>query len=375
MMKIYMDNAATTRVTEPVFEAMKPYFCESFGNASSIHGYGREAKKALENARRQTAQALDCLPEEVFFTSCGSESDNWALKSTLRPGDHLITTKIEHHAILHTAEALEKQGVSVTFLPVDGCGRVSSDSVRNAIRPETKLISVMAVNNEIGTIEPVREISELARSEGILFHTDAVQAVGNIPVSAHDFDMLSLSGHKFHAPKGIGVLYVKKGLALPPFIDGGAQERRRRAGTENIAFIAGLGRAIEIACGSIAEKQAYVSSLTNRLLTGLTSAIPGVTLNGPEEGRIAGTLNLSFKDVGGEALLLNLDLKGIAVSAGSACTAGSPEPSHVLSALGKGDEIVKSAVRFSLCEENTPEEVETVIAETASIVEKIRAMR
>lgn len=380
MKRIYMDNAATTRVTEPVFEAMRPYFCEIFGNPSSVHAFGREARKAVEQARRQVAAALGAQAGEIYFTGSGTEADNWALRGAAYAqkarGRHIITTQIEHHAVLHAAEQLEKEGFEVTYLPVDEDGVVSLEALEKALRPDTTLVSIMAANNEIGAIQPIREAAKLARAHGALFHTDAVQAIGCVPidVKADGIDLLSLSGHKFHAPKGVGALYIRSGVKLQRLIYGGAQEKTQRGGTENVASIVGMGKAIELAMESMESRNAYVSGLRDRLIEGILRRIPETRLNGHRTRRLSGNVNVSIRYIEGEALLLSLDMKGIAGSSGSACTSGSLDPSHVLLAIGLPHEIAHGSLRLSLSEENTTEEVDYTIDALVEIVERLRAM-
>ena len=380
MKRIYMDNAATTRVTEPVFEAMRPYFCEIFGNPSSVHAFGREARKAVEQARRQVAAALGAQVGEIYFTGSGTEADNWALRGAAYAqkarGRHIITTQIEHHAVLHAAEQLEKEGFEVTYLPVDGDGVVSLEALEKALRPDTTLVSIMAANNEIGAIQPIREAAKLAKAHGALFHTDAVQAIGCVPidVKADGIDLLSLSGHKFHAPKGVGALYIRSGVKLQRLIYGGAQEKTQRGGTENVASIVGMGKAIELAMESMESRNAYVSGLRDRLIEGILRRIPETRLNGHRTRRLSGNVNVSIRYIEGEALLLSLDMKGIAGSSGSACTSGSLDPSHVLLAIGLPHEIAHGSLRLSLSEENTAEEVDYTIDALVEIVERLRAM-
>ena len=375
-----MDNAATTRVTEPVFEAMRPYFGELYGNPMSVHSFGREARKGVENARRQVAAALGAEPSEIYFTGCGTESDNWAIRgaayANARKGRHIITTAIEHHAVLHTCEQLEREGFNVTYLPVDEFGAVRMDALKDAIRPDTTLISVMAANNEIGTIQPIEAIAKIAHERGILFHTDAVQAIGSIPfdVKAMGIDLLSLSGHKFHAPKGVGALYIRNGLRLQRLIQGGAQERTQRGGTENVASIVGMGEAIERAAKNLDRHNAQLSAVRDRLIDRILSEIPFTRLNGHRTERLPGNCNISFRFIEGESLLLALDLKGIAASSGSACTSGSLDPSHVLLAIGLPHEIAHGSLRLSLSEENTIEEADRVVDALKEIVERLRAM-
>lgn len=380
MKRIYMDNAATTRVTEPVFEAMRPYFCEIFGNPSSVHAFGREARKAVEQARRQVAAALGAQVGEIYFTGSGTEADNWALRGAAYAqkarGRHIITTQIEHHAVLHAAEQLEKEGFEVTYLPVDEDGVVSLEALEKALRPDTTLVSIMAANNEIGAIQPIREAAKLAKAHGALFHTDAVQAIGCVPidVKADGIDLLSLSGHKFHAPKGVGALYIRSGVKLQRLIYGGAQEKTQRGGTENVASIVGMGKAIELAMESMESRNAYVSGLRDRLIEGILRRIPETRLNGHRTQRLSGNVNVSIRYIEGEALLLSLDMKGIAGSSGSACTSGSLDPSHVLLAIGLPHEIAHGSLRLSLSEENTAEEVDYTIDALVEIVERLRAM-
>ena len=367
-------------MTEPVFEAMRPYFGEIYGNPMSVHSFGREARKGVEEARRQVAAALNAEPSEIYFTGCGTESDNWAIRgaayANLRKGKHLITTQIEHHAVLHTCEQLEREGFNVTYLPVDEFGVVRMDALKAAIRPDTTLISVMAANNEIGTIQPIEEIAKLAKERGILFHTDAVQAIGSLPfdVKAMGIDLLSLSGHKFHAPKGVGALYIRNGVRLQRLIQGGAQERTQRAGTENVASIVGLGKAIELAAGNIDRHNAQLAAVRDRLIDRILAEIPYTRLNGHRTQRLPGNCNISFRFIEGESLLLALDLKGIAGSSGSACTSGSLDPSHVLLAIGLPHEIAHGSLRLSLSEENTIEQADRVVDALKEIVARLRSM-
>ena len=380
MNRIYMDNAATTRVTEPVFEAMRPYFCETFGNPSSVHAFGRDARRAVEEARRQVAAALGCEAREVYFTGCGTESDNWAIKGCAYAAKNgrktIVSTTIEHHAVLHTLEQLEKEGFTVIYVPVDEEGIVKMDEMKKAITEDTLLVTVMAANNEIGTIQPIEEIAALAHEKGAIFHTDAVQAIGSMRFNVKDMgiDMLSLSGHKFHAPKGVGVLYIKNGLRIRPLIAGGAQERTQRAGTENLASIVALGKAITLANENIESHNAKLAEMRDALIEKILSRIPETRLNGHKEKRLPGNVNVSISYIEGEALLLSLDLKGIAASSGSACTSGSLDPSHVLLAIGLPHEIAHGSLRLSLSEENTMEEVEYVITTLKEIVDRLRAM-
>ena len=380
MNRIYMDNAATTAVAPQVLEAMLPYFTEVYGNPSSIHGTGRDARHVVDAARRQVANAIGALPQEIYFTAGGSESDNWAIKGAAfarqAKGNHIITSAIEHHAVLHTCQWLEKRGFEVTYLPVDEFGRVSVQDVENAITDKTILISIMAANNEIGTLQPIAEIGKLAKEKKILFHTDAVQAVGAIPIDVNELnvDMLSMSAHKFHGPKGIGALYIRKGVRVDGFMHGGAQERGQRAGTENLPGIVGMGKAIELATANLAENAARETRLRDRLIDGIMAAIPDIRLNGHRTERLPNNVNISFRYVEGEALLLRLDLAGIAGSSGSACTSGSLDPSHVLLAIGLPHEIAHGSLRLSLGTETTDEEVDYVLEKLPEIVSILRAM-
>ena len=376
---IYLDNAATTKTAPEVVEAMLPYFSEFYGNPSSIYSLAGESKKAIDQARETIAGALGAQPEEIYFTAGGTESDNWALKATAeyyrKKGNHIITTKIEHHAVLHSCQQLEKQGFEVTYLDVDENGLVSVEDVKNAIRPDTVLISIMAANNEIGTIEPIREIGKVAHEAGVLFHTDAVQAVGAVPIDVNDWnvDMLSLSGHKFHAPKGIGALYIRKGVKISNLIFGGAQERGRRAGTENVASIIGLGRAMEIACADIPAKIAKVTPLRNRIIDELLT-LPLSRLNGDREKRLPGNASFCFEGVEGESLLLLLDFQGISGSSGSACTSGSLDPSHVLLSIGLPHEIAHGSLRLTLDENHTVEDVDYILEKLPPVIDRLREM-
>ncbi len=379
-MKVYMDNGATTRVTEPVYAAMQPYFCEIFGNPSSVHGFGREARKAVEAARAQVAKAIGAEPREIYFTGCGTESDNWALRgaayANAKKGRHIITTNIEHHAVLHTCRQLEKEGFEVTYLPVDSYGLVTPEQLEAAMRPDTVLVSVMYANNEVGTIEPIPELAAVAKRHGALFHTDAVQAVGHveIDVKAQNIDMLSLSGHKFHAPKGIGALYVRHGVRLQRLMEGGAQERGQRPGTENLAGIVGLGKAIELATGDIPARAAKMAAIRDHMIERIMNEIPHVQLNGHPTRRMCGNVNVSFYFIESESVLLHLDLRGVAASSGSACTSGSLDPSHVLLAIGVSHEHANGSIRLSLSDENTMEEADYVVDCLVETVAKLRAM-
>ena len=378
---IYMDNAATTAVRKEVLDEMLPYFTQHYGNPSSIHSVGRDAKRAVENARKQVAAAIGAQPQEIYFTAGGSESDNWALRSATemlqKKGKHIITSAIEHHAVLHTCEYMEKKlGYRVTYIPVYEFGRVSAADVKAAIAEDTVLISIMAANNEIGTLQPIAEIGTIAKEAGVLFHTDAVQAVGAIPVdvNAWNVDLLSLSAHKFHGPKGVGVLYIRKGVRMSNLIYGGAQERNLRAGTENLASIVGLGKAIEIATAELPEYAARMTRLRDMLLDGIPAKIPDVRINGHRTERLPGNANVSVRDIEGESLLMRLDLAGVEGSSGSACTSGSLDPSHVLLAIGLPHEIAHGSLRLSLGISNTEEDVRYVLDVLPGIVETLRAM-
>ena len=378
--RIYLDHAATTPVSAAVLEAMLPFFSDCAGNASSVYGTGREARKAVENARKQAAAAIGAEPREILFTSGGSESDNLAVKGTAwalkQKGKHIITTAIEHPAVLNTCRWLEKQGFEVSCIMPDGEGRIDPGKVRDAVRNDTILISVMAANNEIGTVEPVAEIGAIARERDIVFHTDAVQAVGAVPVdvNAWNADLLSLSAHKFNGPKGAGALYVRRGTRIDALVHGGEQERGLRAGTENVPAIAGLGRAIADAVYGLEATAGKTAALRDRLKEGILGEIPGAYLNGPETGRLPNNLSVRFDGIDGEALLLRLDLAGIAASSGSACTAGSQEVSHVLKAVGLADEEAKSSLRLTVGPENTEAEIDETVAAVKDIVKDLRRM-
>ncbi len=378
--RIYVDNAATTSVAPEVVDAMLPYFGGAYGNPSSIYAEGREARMAVQNAREQVASAIGATAAEVYFTGSGTEADNWAIRSTAKAlknkGNHIITSMVEHHAVLHTCQDLEKQGFEVTYLPVDEYGMVSPESVKDAIKDSTILISIMFANNEIGTIMPISEIGKIAKDAGVIFHTDAVQAIGMVPINVNEMniDMLSLTGHKFHGPKGSGALYVRKGTALTSFITGGAQERMRRAGTENVPGIVGLGKAIELATANISEKQAKLSALRDAYIKKVLDTIPYSRLNGHPTQRLAGNANISFDFIEGEGMLLSLDMKGISASSGSACTSGSLDPSHVLLAIGLKHEQAHGSLRVSFGEDNTMEEAMYIAETLAGIVERLRMM-
>lgn len=377
---IYLDNAATTKTAPEVVDAMLPYFTEKFGNPSSVYSFASGNKEVISGQRDIIAGVLGAKSNEIYFTAGGSESDNWALKAAAEAyadkGNHIITTKIEHHAILHTAEYLEKRGFEVTYLNVDEDGKISLDELKSAIRPTTILISVMFANNEIGTIQPVREIGEIACEHGILFHTDAVQAFGQVPINVDEchIDMLSASGHKLNGPKGIGFLYIRKGLRIRSFVHGGAQERARRAGTENVPGIVGIGAAAGRAFRIMEEKTAKETELRDYLIDRIEQEVPYCRLNGDRRLRLPNNVNFSFRFVEGESLLMMLDMEGICASSGSACTSGSLDPSHVLLAIGLPHEIAHGSLRLTLSEENTKEQMDMVVAAVKRIVERLRAM-
>lgn len=378
--RVYLDNAATTKVRSEVIDAMMSAFTEDYGNASSIYKEGQTAKKRLEEARESIAKSLGAMPDEIFFTSCGSESDNWAIKGVAKKFQekkkHIITSVIEHHAILHSCKALEKEGFEITYLPVDEYGLVNPDDLEKAIRNDTALVTIMMANNEIGTIEPIQELCAIAKKHGVLFHTDAVQAVGTIPVNVKELgvDMLSLSGHKINAPKGIGVLYIRKGLTIANLIDGGAQERRRRAGTENLPYIIGLAKALELACEEMDSNIARLSDIRDALIREVLEKIPHTRLNGHPTNRLPGNANFSFRFIEGESLLLLLDYDGFSCSSGSACTSGSLDPSHVLLAIGLPHEIAHGSLRVSIGKMNTKEEVLSIVPSLKKIVQRLRDM-
>ena len=377
---VYLDNSATTKIHSEVVESMMPYLTELYGNASSIYQIGRESRKAVDSARDLVAKALNANSTEIFFTSGGTESDNWAIKGVAfaneKKGKHIITTNIEHHAVLHTCQYLEKQGFEVTYLPVKENGIVDIKDLKNAIRKDTILISVMFANNEIGTVQPIKEIGKIAKEKGIYFHTDAVQAIGNIDIDVNDLniDLLSLSGHKFNGPKGVGVLYIRRGVNISNLLHGGAQEKTKRAGTENIAGIVGIGKAIEIATKDIEKKSKYLTELRDMTIEGLLSTIPDTILNGDPKKRLPGNVNVCFKYIEGESILLMLDMKGIYASSGSACTSGSLDPSHVLLAIGLPHEIAHGSLRLTFSTENTKKDIEYLLDTLPPIVERLREM-
>lgn len=380
MKQVYMDNAATTKMKKEVLDEMMPYFTEQYGNPSSIYRVGRESKKAVEEAREKVAKALGAKAKEIYFTSGGTESDNWAVKGVAYAnkdkGNHIITTVIEHHAVLHTCKYLEKQGFEVTYLGVDEHGLIDLTELEKAIKDETILISIMYANNEIGTVQPIAEIGKIAKAKGVYFHTDAVQAVGSVEIDLEnsDIDMLSLSGHKIYGPKGIGALYIKQGTKIHPFIHGGSQEKNRRAGTENIAYMVGLGKAIEMATADIDGHNKQIMALRDGLIQRINDKIDYVKLNGHPEKRLPGNVNFSFEFIEGEALLLSLDMVGIAGSSGSACTSGSLDPSHVLLAIGLPHEIAHGSLRLSIGDFNSEEELDYVVDNLAEIVQRLRNM-
>ena len=379
-MTIYTDNAATTKMSDTALAAMLPCLQDNYGNPSSLHSVGQRAAEALQSARETVARCLGCDPKEIIFTSGGSEADNQAIVSAARIGQrkgkkHIISTAFEHHAVLHTLKKLEKEGFEVELLPVGTTGTITPEQVAAAIRPDTALVTIMYANNEIGSILPIAKIGAVCREKGVIFHTDAVQAAGHLPidVKAQNIDMLSLSGHKFHGPKGSGVLYARKGIPLVNVIEGGAQERGKRAGTENLPAIVGMAAALQEACDHIDENADKVSALRDKLISGL-SKIPHSALNGDPVHRLPGNVNFCFEGIEGESLLLLLDAKGICASSGSACTSGSLDPSHVLLAIGRPHEVAHGSLRLSLCEWNTEEEVDIILREVPRIVEYLRNM-
>lgn len=380
MRKVYLDNAATTALSPKVLEKMMPYLTDIYGNASSPHSFGQTARIGVEHAREQVARAINADPSEIVFTGCGTESDNTVLfgvaERYAKKGDNIITTNVEHHAILHSCAALEKKGIKVTYLPVDKDGLVTPEQVRDAITDKTILVSVMFANNEVGTIMPIPEIAAVCHEKGVLFHTDAVQAAGHIPidVKAMGIDMLSISGHKFHGPKGVGVLYERKGIRLPSYIIGGEQEKGRRAGTENVAGIVGLGEALELAVTNMSETSARMTRMRDRLIDGIEATIPEVKLNGHRTKRLPNNVNFSIKYIEGESILLMLDMAGIAASSGSACTSGSLDPSHVLLALGLTHEVAHGSVRMTLGDDTTDEDIDYVLETLPKVAHRLRAM-
>ncbi|MCI5893151.1 MAG: cysteine desulfurase NifS [Clostridiales bacterium] len=379
-MRIYVDNAATTKPDERVVKEMLPYYTEYFGNPSSIYAEGAAAKRAVETAREKVATAIGAEPREIYFTGSGTEADNWALRSVAKAyagkGKHIITSAVEHHAVLHTCQELEKDGFRVTYLPVDEYGRVSADELEKAIDDETILVSIMFANNEIGTIMPIKQIGEVCKKHGVIFHTDAVQAIGMVDIDVNELniDMLSLTAHKFHGPKGVGALYARKGINLKSFITGGAQERGKRAATENVAGIVGMGKAIELATENIPEKQKKLTELRDYYIKKVLDTIPYSRLNGHPTERLSGNTNISFQFIEGEGMLLRLDMKGIAASSGSACTSGSLDPSHVLLAIGLKHEEAHGSLRVTFDESNTKEQVDYIVDSLKDIVELLRSM-
>lgn len=377
---IYLDNAATTRTAPEVVDAMLPYFTEKYGNPSSVYGFAAENKEVISRQRRVIAEVLGAKENEIYFTAGGTESDNWALTATAEAyaskGKHIITSRIEHHAILHTCEYLEKRGYEVTYLDVDENGLVDPKKVEEALRPDTILISIMTANNEIGTIQPIREIGEIARAHGVLFHTDAVQAFAQIPINVEEchIDMLSASGHKLNGPKGIGFLYIRKGVKIRSFIHGGAQERKRRAGTENVPGIVGLGKAVELAASTMEERAERETKLRDYTIARIEKEIPYCRLNGDRVKRLPNNINFSFRFIEGESMLIKLDLKGICASSGSACTSGSLDPSHVLLAIGLPHEIAHGSLRMTLGADTTKEDLDYTVDCLKQIVEEIRSM-
>ena len=377
---VYADNAATTKLSPAVLEAMMPYLTEEYGNPSSLYRFGNHAKRAIEQARKEVADVLGAEPFEILFTGGGTEADNWVkeiMRSLKARGkNHFITSAVEHHALLHSAQRLQKEGFEVTFIPVDREGQIDPEQVRAAIRPETGLVSIMFANNEIGTIYPIKEIGAICRQAGVLFHTDAVQAAGHLPINVKEMniDLLSLSAHKFHGPKGVGAFYCRRGIPLPSLIDGGAQERGKRAGTENVAGIVGLGAALRLANEEMSETSARVSAMCDRLIDGILQTVPMCRLNGPRHNRLPGNCNISFLGIEGESLLLRLDLAGIAASSGSACASSSLDPSHVLLAIGLPHEVAHGSVRLSLSDYNTEEDVDYILEKLPEIVSTLRSM-
>lgn len=377
---IYLDNAATTALKPEVFEAMKPYFLDNYSNPNSVYTFAQQSKKAVDEAREAIAGLLGARANEIYFTAGGSESDNWAIKGCAEAfaskGKHIITTKIEHHAVLHTCEYLEKKGCEVTYLDVDENGQIRLEELERAIRPDTVLISIMFANNEIGTLEPVKEIGAIAKKHGVLFHTDAVQAFGHLPIDVNELniDMLSASAHKFHGPKGVGFLYIRNGIKLGSFIHGGAQERARRAGTSNVPGIVGMGKAAQLAAAAMEENGKKIIAVRDHLIQRVLEEIPYTRLNGHRSERLANNINFCFRFIEGESLLIMLDQKGICASSGSACTSGSLDPSHVLLAIGLPHEIAHGSLRLTLSEETAMEEADYVADSLKAIVERLRSM-
>ena len=377
---VYMDYAATTYTKPEVLQEMLPYFTEKYGNPSSVYTFARESKKAVEKSREQVAKAIGCLPDEVYFTAGGSEADNWAIKgiasANRNKGNHIITSCIEHHAVLHTCQYLERNGFEVTYLPVDENGKIRPDDLEKAITDKTILITIMFANNEIGTIQPIEEIGRIAKDHNIPFHTDAVQAIGNVEINVKNMniDMLSMSGHKFYGPKGIGVLYIRKGIKIDNLVHGGGQERKRRAGTENLPGIVGIGKAIEMATADVAGHAERIGALRNQLLHGIEKEIPYIKINGHRTDRLPGNLNVSFQFIEGESMLLMLDMAGICASTGSACSSGSLDPSHVLLAIGLPHEMAHGSLRLTIGDGTTQEDVDYVLETLPGIVKKLRDM-
>lgn len=378
---IYLDNAATTQMDEEVLECMLPYFREYYGNPAAIYSLAGQSGKAVAKARSQVAELIGARKEEIYFTGGGSESDNWAIKAVAdlyeKEGCHIITTTIEHHAVLHTCEYLEKKGIRVTYVGVDAQGFVDPEKIRQAIRPNTRLISVMAANNEIGTIQPLKEIGQIARTQGILFHTDAVQAFGHIPLDVEELqvDLLSASGHKIHGPKGVGILYIRRNVKLGSFLHGGAQERHRRAGTHNVPAIVGMGKAAELAKQRMEESMAKESKLRDYLIEGVLTQVPETYLNGSRENRLPNNASFCFRGIEGESLLILLDQKGICGSGGSACSTGAVDPSHVLRAIGVQEDLARGVLRLTVSSQTTREELDMAVEAIRSNVEKLRSMR
>lgn len=377
---IYADNAATTKISKEVLDSMMPFLTEEYGNPSSLYSLGRNAKRAIETAREKIAKQINANSNEIFFTSGGSEANNWAIKSVALSKaalgkKHIISSKFEHHAVLHTLDALQKQGFEITYLDVYENGIVKPEDLKNAIRKDTALVTIMYANNEIGTIQPIKELGQICKEHNITFHTDAVQAVGNVPIDVVDqnIDLLSISAHKLHGPKGCGCLFVKRGIKMQNLIDGGAQERGRRAGTENVASIVGFAKAIEIACSNMSERNARITKLRDKLIDSALK-IDRSILNGDRKNRLPGNINMCFLGIEGESLLLSLDLKGICASSGSACTSGSLDPSHVLLAIGLPHEVAHGSLRISLSDDNSEEDVDYIIEVLPPIIEKLRAM-